>query len=52
MLRYSLILFLLTSLTCIGQSNLLNAKTPKEIGVKKCKSIKVRQYKTFGLRLH
>lgn len=34
MLRYSFILFFMTSLNCIGQSNLLNAKTPKEIGVK------------------
>jgi gliding motility associated protien GldN len=40
MLRYSFILFLMTSLNCIGQANLLNAKTPKEIGVKTADQIK------------
>jgi gliding motility associated protien GldN len=40
MLRYSLILFLLTSLNCIGQPNLLNAKKPIEIGLKTANQIK------------
>ena len=40
MLRYSFILFLMTSLNCIGQANLLNAKIPKEIGVKTADQIK------------
>lgn len=40
MLRYSFILFLLTSLNCIGQSNLLNAKKPIEIGIKTVNQIK------------
>jgi len=40
MLRYSFILFLLTSLNCIGQPNLLNAKTPKEVGLKNANQLK------------
>jgi hypothetical protein len=40
MLRYSFILFLLTSLNCIGQPNLLNAKKPIEIGLKTANQIK------------
>ena len=40
MLRYSLILVLLTSLKCIGQPNLLNAKKPIEIGIKTINQIK------------
>lgn len=39
MLRYSLILFLLTSLNCIAQPNLLNAKKPNEIGLKNAKQL-------------
>lgn len=50
MLRYSFILFLLTSLSCFGQPNLLNAKTPKQIGVKSDNQLKYDNTKplTYG----
>lgn len=50
MFKYSLILFLVASFSCIAQPNLLNAKTPKQIGVKSDNQLKYDNTKplTYG----